>query len=197
MAELPCMPLWWDAYLSDTTHLTCTEHGAYLLILGAMWRAGGDLPDDDLMLMRVTHLTRGQWRRMRPRLWGFMHPIPGGRFTQDKLLETFNAVRRQRKSQSDNAKARWLKKKGLADAAASSRHMPSNTNQNHIESYLLVQSSTQGKKNGSAEKQEEGEAVQSEAIATTPPTAPPKTASPEVIEVSSALKATKLVRRAS
>src|SRR5207344_1268137 len=106
----------------------CLEHGAYLLILAAMWRAGGDLPDDDIMLMRVTHLTRSQWKRIRPRLWGFMHPIAGGRFTQDKLLETINAVRRKRKSQHDKVTARWLKKKGLADTAASSRYIPADTN---------------------------------------------------------------------
>lgn len=176
MAEFPYMPMFWDAYFSDTTHLTCLEHGAYLQILGAMWRAGGDLPDDDTTLMRITHLTRSQWKRIRPRIMGFMHPISGGRFTQDKLLETINAVRRKRQSQKDNANARWLKKKGLADAMASSRHMPIDAiPKPNKSSFLLVQSMTPRE-----EKKEVAEREQT---------------NPLELVVSDALASTKMVRR--
>lgn len=30
MAEFPALPLWTDAYIGDTAHLTNEEHGVYL-----------------------------------------------------------------------------------------------------------------------------------------------------------------------
>ena len=44
MAEAPIMPFATDAYIGDTTHLTTIEHGAYLLLLFAMWRTAGGSP---------------------------------------------------------------------------------------------------------------------------------------------------------
>lgn len=39
MAEFPALPLWTDAYLADTGHLTFEEHGLYLNLLILMWRS--------------------------------------------------------------------------------------------------------------------------------------------------------------
>ena len=53
MAQFPVLPLWTDAYLGDTTHLTTIEHGAYMLLLMVSWRSPDcRLPDDDAMLAR-------------------------------------------------------------------------------------------------------------------------------------------------
>ena len=38
MATFPALPLWTDAYLSDTDHLTFEEHGVYLRLLMMIWR---------------------------------------------------------------------------------------------------------------------------------------------------------------
>ena len=65
VAEFPAFPLWTDAYLADTTELTTQEHGAYFLLLIAMWRAGGYVPDDDAKLARFTRLTIRQWKIAR------------------------------------------------------------------------------------------------------------------------------------
>ena len=39
MAEFPCLPLWTDALLGDTYHLTPAQFGAYLRLLIAADRA--------------------------------------------------------------------------------------------------------------------------------------------------------------
>lgn len=66
-ADLPALPLDTSAYLSDTGHLKTIEHGAYLLILMAMWRSkDGWLPASDHYLARATRMTLGRWKRIAP-----------------------------------------------------------------------------------------------------------------------------------
>ena len=84
MTTVPAMMLWTDAYMADTSHLTTTEHGAYLLILMAMWRAGGMLPDDDIRLARVAKLTLDKWRKVAPTIREFL-TVEGDRVTQKRL----------------------------------------------------------------------------------------------------------------
>jgi uncharacterized protein YdaU (DUF1376 family) len=118
MAEFPAMPLWTDAYLGDTSHLTTIEHGAYLLLLIAMWRTSEKrLPSDDKLLARYARCTAGQWARMKPILMAFFK-ANGGFITQSRLTDEANAVRQHSRKQSDKAKARWLKDKETPDAAA-------------------------------------------------------------------------------
>jgi len=62
MAEYPSLPLFTDAYLSDTRHLTTLQHGAYLLMLMTAWRSPDCcLPDDDIFLARVCGMDRRTW----------------------------------------------------------------------------------------------------------------------------------------
>ena len=117
MAEYPALPLWTDAYLGDTSHLTTIEHGAYLLILIAMWRAGGALPNDDKRLARTARLTPGQWGRVKESIWEFF-TVSSDSITQGRLTDELNAVRQNSKKQSDKAKARWLKKNKTTNAGA-------------------------------------------------------------------------------
>lgn len=67
MAAFPCLPLWTDAYLADTQHLTTEEHGAYLLLLIQAWRTPTcALPDDDDMLARHAKLSKTRWKVVKP-----------------------------------------------------------------------------------------------------------------------------------
>lgn len=124
MAENPLMPFWTDAYLGDTKHLTTIEHGAYLLLLITMWRTKSkSLPDDDRLLARYTGLTARQWQRMKPIIEPFFD-VENGVWTQGRLTDEANAVRRYSKKQSDRSKARWLKTKKPPDAVGVPQGIP-------------------------------------------------------------------------
>lgn len=145
MAQHPMMPLWTDAYLSDTKHLTTIEHGAYLLLLMAMWRSpDASLPNDGKMLARFAGVTTGQWRRMEPVLMPFFD-VDGDRIRQGRLTDEREAVRQHSQSQSRKAKSRWLKNKDSANAAAQSRHCRNDASlplpPNHRETSSLNRSS--------------------------------------------------------
>lgn len=118
MAQFPMFPLWTDAYLADTTHLSTVEHGAYLLLLITMWRSGDKaLPNDDVRLARFARLRLDQWRRMKPTILAFFE-IDGGCIRQARLTDEAESCARFSESQGRKAKARWLKKRHPHDAAA-------------------------------------------------------------------------------
>ena len=110
MAEFPYLPFWTDAYLGDTTHLTTIEHGAFLLLLMTAWRAKtNDLPDDDKMLCRYTKLSMRQWLRIRPILEP-LFCIENARWSNKRLLDELDVVRRQYRQRSGAGKASALKR---------------------------------------------------------------------------------------
>lgn len=112
MAEFPAFPLFTDAYLGDTTHLSTIEHGAYLLLLMVAWRSqDGALPNDDRLLTRYTKLTRAQWLRMKPIIMPFFD-VEGGLLIQQRLRDERDMVRQKRESQAANGRASALKRKG-------------------------------------------------------------------------------------
>ncbi|RAI01139.1 hypothetical protein DLJ53_18150 [Acuticoccus sediminis] len=143
MAELPAMPLFTDAYLGDTGHLTTIEHGAYLLLLMTMWRQGGSLTSDDKKLARIARMTPGQWARVRDTIMEFFHD-EDGEIRQGRLTDTLNAVRQKSKSQSENARAKWRKNKASAYATAE----PSQCQPDASKTKTKSSSSTKRKKEG-------------------------------------------------
>lgn len=84
MAAAPYMPLYVGDYLADTTHLTTEEHGAYLLLLMSMWRAGGRLPRDDRKLARIVGVPDEKWSDMRVIVLEFF-TVRGGWIIHDRL----------------------------------------------------------------------------------------------------------------
>lgn len=66
MSKAPWVPLYIGDYLADTQLLTCEDHGAYLLLLMACYRAGGKLPDDNSVLSKVVRLGAKKWLKKRP-----------------------------------------------------------------------------------------------------------------------------------
>lgn len=87
MAEFPALPLWTDAYLGDTQHLTLEEHGAYLKLLIIMWRTRScSLPDDDKRLATMLGISLKRWINLRPALLEFFS-IKSGTWEQKRLTK--------------------------------------------------------------------------------------------------------------
>ena len=104
MSKAPSMPIYWDAYLADTTHLTTEEHGAYLLLLAAMWRRNGWVPDDDRDNARIVGLTSAKWRRAKERLGEFL-VFNNGQISQKNLLKIWeNTQEKIEKNRSNGTK---------------------------------------------------------------------------------------------
>lgn len=64
------MPLYVADYLADTSHLSCLEHGAYLLLIMHYWR-NGELPADDTKLARIVKCTPKEWGKIRETIADF------------------------------------------------------------------------------------------------------------------------------
>jgi uncharacterized protein YdaU (DUF1376 family) len=108
MAQFPALPFWTDAYLADTGHLTTLEHGAYMLLLMAMWRSGGTLPKNDKRLARFAKLTTPQWNRIKPIILEFMTVSDDGQsVTQGRLRDELQYVRDHSTKQAKNSRQRW------------------------------------------------------------------------------------------
>jgi uncharacterized protein YdaU (DUF1376 family) len=90
MSRLPMMPLFVDAYLADTTHLTAEESGAYLHLLMAMWRRNGEIPDDDDDLARISRVAPKRWSRVKQRIMPFLTINAAGELTQKRLTHEWN-----------------------------------------------------------------------------------------------------------
>lgn len=121
MTRLPYMPLYINDYLGDTDHLSAEEHGAYLLLLMAMWRHGGSVPNDDADLARITR-TGKRWPKIKERLRPLL--MLTDVITQKRLQTEQLRVRNKSAKQSQNAQARWNKINGLDHATALPTTMP-------------------------------------------------------------------------
>ena len=91
MSQAPYMPLFVDAYLADTTHLTAEESGAYLHLLMAMWRHGGSVPNDDRDLARIARVSPSRWPRVKARIMPLLTLNPDGRLSQKRLTKEWHA----------------------------------------------------------------------------------------------------------
>lgn len=112
VAELPFFPLATDAYLADCAHLSDAEHGRYLLLLMALWRAPNQrLPNDNEWLARRFNRTVEAFREGFTSIIEEFCQVDGNWITQKRLTKEFRRARKSVKQRSDAAKARWRKQK--------------------------------------------------------------------------------------
>jgi uncharacterized protein YdaU (DUF1376 family) len=107
MADFRILPLWTDAYLADTGHLTPAENSAYLLLLMAAWRTPDcSLPNDDKQLGRMARDPKN-WSRVKPAVMAFWTLGDDGRWRQKRLTKERAYTQSRSKKQGDKARARW------------------------------------------------------------------------------------------
>jgi uncharacterized protein YdaU (DUF1376 family) len=115
MANFPAMPLFTDAYLGDTRHLTTLQHGAYLLMLMVAWRSTDcALPNDDVYLSRITGMDRRTWNANKETLLAFWRLNDEQKWVQARLKDEYNYVEQKRNNNSASGNASALKRKNRA-----------------------------------------------------------------------------------
>lgn len=93
MAAPPYQKLFWGSYHKHTAHLGhAREHGAYLLLIGALWNNEGKLPADDDVLAGYAKLTVKEWLAIKPKLMPLFR-ISRGKLTQPRVTEDLTKYR--------------------------------------------------------------------------------------------------------
>ena len=115
MADYPALPLWTDAYLSDTPPVsaaTWTHHGIYLLLLFKAWRTPGQrLPNDSNWLALHMGCTMAEVEtHVRPVLEIYFK-CDGNFWKQKRLSKEASYLKKQSRAQSARAKSRENNKK--------------------------------------------------------------------------------------
>lgn len=126
MTDIPSMPLYPDAYMADTQHLTLEEHGAYTRLLMIHWRLlPAHIPDDEKRVARMLGVTAGKWRKLRVIICDEkLYSVRDGFLRQKRLEKEFDYAAKNRKKKRNAANARWgdnvleNNKTGDADAYA-------------------------------------------------------------------------------
>lgn len=103
MSQAPSMPVFTDALIGDTLHLSTEEFGAYCLLLFATWRNNGRaLKDDDLALARICRVSTAKWKRsLRPQLINFFD-ISDGHLHQKRLEREWEYVQQRAEASRRN-----------------------------------------------------------------------------------------------
>lgn len=104
MSQAPSMPMFVDAMLADTMHLTTEEFGAYHFILYATWRNNGiPLQDEPAMLARICRVSPAAWRKLRPILSRFFD-LTDGTWRQKRLEKEWAYVAERAERAKANGK---------------------------------------------------------------------------------------------
>jgi uncharacterized protein YdaU (DUF1376 family) len=129
MAQFPALPLFTDAYLADTAHLSDAENGIYIKILMVMWRSPDcRIPNDDAWIARRFGKTILEVeKQIRPLLTEFCRS-DGNWLSQKRLQIEWEWCRDKRKKNSDTAKSRWEKEKTLSIRSTNGHSERSTTN---------------------------------------------------------------------
>lgn len=112
MSAPPYQKLFWGSYHKHTAHLShAREHGAYLLLIGALWNNEGRLPADDDVLAGYAKLTTKEWLALKPRLMP-LFKIVRGKLTQPRVTDDLAKYRDTSGKRKEAGKAGGLASRG-------------------------------------------------------------------------------------
>jgi uncharacterized protein YdaU (DUF1376 family) len=119
MAQFPHLPLFVDAFVADTAHLSDAEVGLYLRMLLTMWCLPRcRMPNDDAWLSRRFRKTVEQVKsELRPLIEEFCQ-TDGNWIEQKRLTKEHNHVTISKQKRSVAAKTKWQKEKNKHNADA-------------------------------------------------------------------------------
>lgn len=100
------MPLYIGDYLADTMHLSTEEHGAYLLLLMALFKAGGSIDLDETSFAILTRLSTDRWAAMEKKMLRFFN-VDGRILTHDRVTLEIEAAKEKSKKGTKGAAKRW------------------------------------------------------------------------------------------
>lgn len=109
MSAPPYMKLYVADYLGDTHHLSAIEHGAYMLLLMGMWRAGGTLPAADANLSRLARCTPPEWEAVKAAILPFFKRSRG-KLTHKRITSEMAKYETVSRHRSEAGKAGAAKK---------------------------------------------------------------------------------------
>lgn len=113
MAEFPAIPIFTDAFISDTTHLTAAQTGAYIMLLMTAWRTKENaLPDDDDFLARCSRLDKRTFVKQKSIIMRFWSLDSSHLWRQGRLDDERKRADEQRIKNAKAGKASALKRKG-------------------------------------------------------------------------------------
>lgn len=118
MAKFPAMPLFTDAFMGDTMHLTAAQIGAYMLMLMTAWRSPEcNLTNNDVFLARICRMDKRTFAINREVLLSFW-AVDNSCLYQKRQKDERNYVEQLSNKNAEASKARWLKNKESRHANA-------------------------------------------------------------------------------
>jgi uncharacterized protein YdaU (DUF1376 family) len=132
MSSRPWMPFYVADYLSDTGHLNCAEHGAYLLLIFHYWRRGS-LPKEDERLASIASASLEQWLSMKPTISEFFGDGWTHSRVDDELRKSRQAYENRAKAGRKGGLANHQKGKQCSSNAEAMLNQSQSQSQSHID----------------------------------------------------------------
>lgn len=98
------MPIYWGDLIADTLHLSRSDFGSYMLLIGAYWKRGSALPDDDDALRSISRCHTDEWKRSRVVLQAFFR-VANGLWTHKRIERELLLAKENQQKNLDRTKA--------------------------------------------------------------------------------------------